>query len=184
MARMLEEALDGPPVREVDVAAAYEEHAELVWKSLHRLGVRTADVPDLMHEVFLVLYRRRGEWDGRRELGPWLWGICVGLARNYRRRAFRRAEAATDPPPEGRAERDAEGELDARRRVERGKRALEELDPERRAVFVMFEVEGMSGREIADELGVPLGTVHSRLHAARRELASALAEDVRREEDA
>jgi RNA polymerase sigma-70 factor (ECF subfamily) len=175
VARLLDETLeDGAPARELDVAAAYDEHADLVWKSLHRLGVRTADVPDLVHEVFLVLHRRRGEWEVGRPLGPWLWGICVGLARNYRRRAFRRAELGA-PEHEGRSERDAEGEVDARRRMERGRRALEELDPERRAVFVMFEVEGMSGREIAEVLGVAIGTVHSRLHAARRELAAALA---------
>ena len=63
--------------------------------------------------------------------------------------------------------------IDARRR-----RALETalgaLDPEKRAVFVMFELEGMSGQQIADELGVPIGTVHSRLHHARAALRASL----------
>ena len=56
---------------------------------------------------------------------------------------------------------------------------LAELDPEKRAVFVMFEVEGLPGREIARLLDVPIGTVHSRLHSARRALAAALEEDER-----
>ncbi|NIR39408.1 MAG: hypothetical protein GWN73_27445, partial [Actinobacteria bacterium] len=62
--------------------------------------------------------------------------------------------------PERVADGDPEVALDERRRRERGHRLLAELDLEKRAVFVMFEVEGLSGREIAQLLDVPLGTVH------------------------
>ena len=158
----------------VDVGALYAAHAEHVWRCLHRLGVRDADLPDLLHEVFLVVHRRAADYDPLRPVGAWLWGICVGLAQNYRRRAFRRVERLVDAP-EGATERDAEGALDASRRVARGRAALDALDPERRAVFVMFEMEAMSGREIAELLAVPIGTVHSRLHSARAAIAAALA---------
>jgi len=161
----------------LDVAAAYDQHAPHVWASLHRLGVRGADLPDLAQEVFVVAHRRRTEFDGVGSVRGWLWGICVGLARNYRRRAFRRAERFVTV--EAHDERDPERALLARRRMERALDALDALDPELRAVFVMFEVEGMSGREIAAALEVPLGTVHSRLHGARIQIAAALREEER-----
>lgn len=162
--------------RELEVGAVYDEHAEFVWKSLHRLGVREPDLADVMHEVFVVVHRRRGEHDGERSVRGWLWGIAVGLASNYRKRAFRKNERL-DPAPDAAFASDPESDLDLRRRRDRGLRALEALDPERRAVFVMFEVEGLSGKEIATALDVPLGTVHSRLHAARAELTAALGEE-------
>lgn len=156
----------------LDVAAVYDAHADFVWRALHRLGVRSADAPDLLQEVFVVVHRRRGDWDGR-PVRPWLWGIAVGLVRNYRRRAFRRLESLEPAPPLA-SEATPDAALATQRRRARGVRMLEQLDPEKRAVFVMFEVEGLSGRAIAEQLGVALGTVHSRLHAARRELAAML----------
>lgn len=154
------------------ITALYDAHAELVWRCLHRLGVRTADVPDLLQEVFLVVHRRRDELDAR-PIEPFLWGIAVGLVRNYRRKAFRRHEVARDVPD---ATSDASPERDLFRAEERRavERALEALDPDKRAVFVMYELEGLSGQDIAAALEVPLGTVHSRLHSARRELRAAL----------
>lgn len=174
MTRVLEGELDDRAAA-LDAGAAYDEHAEFAYQSLHRLGVRTADLSDLLQDVFLVVHRRRTEHDGQRPVRGWIWGICVGIARNHRRRAWRRNESLPGEVPEIRADADPERELDDRRRRARGQRALEELDPEKRAVFVMFEVEGMSGREIAELLDVPIGTVHSRLHGARKELAMALA---------
>lgn len=164
------------PAGDLDVAEVYAHHAEHAWRCLHRLGVRSADLPDLLQEVFVVVHRRRREWDGR-SMRAWLWGISVGLARNYHRRAHRRTERLTGELREVRGEGDPESELTTRRAREHGERLLAALDPEKRAIFVMFEVEGMSGKQIADQLGVPLGTVHSRLYAARRELEQALRED-------
>jgi RNA polymerase sigma-70 factor (ECF subfamily) len=176
MARTLDEEMVPARLPEMDVGAVYDAHGEHVWRSLHRLGVASADLPDLTQEVFVVVHRRRADFDAAQSIRGWLWGICVGLARNYKKRAFRHTERLVDAP-EGIGGGDAEGDLDTRRRGERGRRALSELDPERRAVFVMFEVEGMSGRAIAEALDLPIGTVHSRLHAARGELAKALGEE-------
>jgi RNA polymerase sigma-70 factor, ECF subfamily len=157
------------------IAALYDAHADGVWKSLHRLGVRAADVPDLLQEVFFVLHRRRDELDPSRPIEPLLWGIALGLARNYRRRAFRRLEVAGDTDA-GPAASDPEADLIAARQRRSAERALDELEPEKRAVFVMFELEGLSGQAIASALGVPVGTVHSRLHAARAALTAAVRE--------
>lgn len=176
MGHTLDAELELAKAAELDVGVAYDAHGEHVWRSLHRLGVSAPDLPDLTQEVFLVVHRRRAEYDRTQSMRGWLWGVCVGLVRNYRKRSFRHTERLIEPPERG-VGGDAEAELDARRRSTRGLRALRELDPERRAVFVMFEVEGMSGRAIADALDVPIGTVHSRLYAARAELARALGED-------
>lgn len=164
---------EGAPL---DVAAVHAEQAEHVWRSLHRLGVPSADLPDLSQEVFIVVQRQRDSFDPTQSLRGWLWGICVGLVRNHRKRAFRHRERQVEAPETEQAP-DAEERLDRRRRAERGQRALFELEPQRRAVFVMFEVEGMSGREIADALEIPLGTVHSRLYAARALIARALEQE-------
>ncbi len=156
------------------ISADYDAHAELVWRSLHRLGVRTADVPDLLQEVFLVLHRRRAEV-GERPLEPFLWGVAVGLVRNYRRKAFRRHEV-TGQTSSAISGSNPEEELTLARQRRAAEQALEALDSDKREVFVMFELEGMSGQDIAAALEVPLGTVHSRLHAARRALRAALRE--------
>ncbi len=157
-----------------DLAALYDAHAELVWRHLHRLGVRSADVPDLLQEVFLVLHRRWSEVRRDAPIEPLLWGISAGLAANYRRRAFRRLEVL-GVEAEQRTDEDPERALSRRRARARIEAALEQLEPEKRAVFVMFELEALSGQEIARLLGVPVGTIHSRLFGARKELQRALA---------
>ena len=162
----------------LDVGAAYDVHAEFVWRALHRMGVGSEDLADLLQEVFVVVHRRRADYDPERPIRGWLWGIALGLARNHRRRAHRSLERLESPAATTIID-DPERALRRQRRRERGQRMLAELDPEKRAVFVMFEVEGLPGREIARLLDVPIGTVHSRLHSARRALAAALEEDER-----
>lgn len=166
----------------LDVGQVHAEQAAFVWRSLYRLGAAARDLPDLTQEVFVVVHRQRGTFDAERPIRPWLWGICLGVVRNYRKRAFRHHERSRAEPPDIVGRSDPEGELEAREARERGERALRALDPDKRAVFMMFEVEGMSGQEIAECVGVPLGTVHSRLHAARRELSSMLKEDEKGED--
>lgn len=184
MARLLTADTVLPGVDTLDLADLYDEHADFVWRSLHRLGIRAADLPDLVQEVFVVVHRRFSELDRTRPVRGWLFGISAGLARNYHRRSFRKAERLSGEVDRTRDERDPERALDEKSARERGLRLLSALDPEKRAVFVMFEIEGLSGREIAAQLGVPLGTVHSRLHAARRELTAALsAEHEQREHE-
>jgi len=162
---------------ESDVSALYDAHADFVWRCLHRLDIHTADLPDLLQEVFVVVHRRRAERDLRASPRGLVWSVAVGLARNYRRRASRRRERLPSQMPERRDGSSPERELLRAREREHGRRLLDQLDPEKRAVFVMFEVEGASGREIAASLGLPLGTVHSRLHAARRELRRGLEQE-------
>jgi len=168
---------------ELDAAEVHREHAEFVWASLQRLGAPDSELADLHQEVFVIVHRRRASFDGSSALRTWLFGICLRVVRNERRRAWwRRVRLVPAPKPEPSESEDPEASLlerDARRTLGR---LLDTLDLEKRAVFVMFEIEGSSCPEIATELGLPLGTVHSRLRAARSQFAKALARWRAREE--
>jgi RNA polymerase sigma-70 factor, ECF subfamily len=161
----------------VDVARLYDEHAAFVWASLQRLGVRAPDLEDVLQEVFVVVHKRIGTFDGSAKITTWLFGICMRVASAYRRRGFRRNETCVaDPPePENGAYESPEEDLATRESRRRLEALLDELDLDKRAVFVMFEIDEVPCEEIARLLGVPLGTVYSRLHAARKEFQKALA---------
>lgn len=160
-----------------DVARLYREHAGFVWASLQRLGVRSSDLEDVLQEVFVVVHKRIVSFDGSSKMTTWLFGICMRVASSYRRRGFRRHETCDADPAAGEASPAESPEADAaaresRRRLEK---LLDELDLEKRAVFVMFEIDEMSCEEIAQIVDVPVGTVYSRLHAARKDFQRALA---------
>jgi RNA polymerase sigma-70 factor (ECF subfamily) len=161
----------------LDAATVHAFHAEFVWLSLQRLGARDDDIEDLLQEVFVVVHRRLGSFDGSSRLTTWLFGICMRVVAAYRRRAYRRREqsVAEPPEPEASGEGDPHETLVAREARARLQAALDQLDLEKRAVFVMFELDEMSCDEVAEILGVPVGTVYSRLHAARKAFQKALA---------
>ena len=148
----------------ISTADLYREHADFIANFVFRLGVAERDVADLVHEVFLVAHKK-GFRPGAAKPRTWLCGIAVRLAANHRRRhrpvldprSTERAVSATDP--ESRAE--------ARASLARVRECLDALDEGLRAVFVMFEIEGFKAKEIAAALGIPEGTVHSRLYRAR-----------------
>ena len=162
---------------QLDVAAIYAEHGQFLWKSLSRAGVPDGDLPDALQEVLLVVHRRGDSFDGRSRLTTWLFGICLRVASTTRRRNRRRREEMMDPSK--REHRQVEASTpeqlalahDAKRRLSE---ALDRLDPEKRAVLVMFELEGSSCAEIAELMGIPKGTVFSRLASARETFLLAL----------
>ena len=131
------------------------------------------DVDDLVHATFLAAAKAANRYDGRPSCRPWLIGIAVRLLRR-RRRAFGTFLAVLSSIRGARpTTADPRAALLARNDVER---ALARLSEAKRVALLMAEVEGLSSEEIATALGVPIGTVWSRLHAARRELREALEE--------
>jgi len=156
-----------------ELTQVYAEWADYVWRMLQRLGVKRADLEDLCHDVFLVAHRRFGEFDGRVAVNAWLFGICLRVAANYRRRARVRQQhvsaALDDEVAQVRVPAAAEPDqqLARRRAQERVQAVLAGMDLSKRAVFLMYEIEGLGCQQIADQLGVPVGTVYSRLHGAR-----------------
>jgi RNA polymerase sigma-70 factor (ECF subfamily) len=170
-------ALSIPVVGETPAttASVYAQWAKFVWLSLQRLGVRRADLDDVCHDVFIVVQRKLPEFDQRAKLPTWLFGICTRVAANYRRRAYIRYEdlaggigaegaIAIAAPEAARPDH----EVARQRSLSLAEAILSRMSPVKRTVFVMFEVEGMSCPDIASELGLPLGTVYSRLHSARK----------------
>jgi RNA polymerase sigma-70 factor (ECF subfamily) len=157
------------------VRALYEREATRIRSTMARLAGPGLDADDMMQEVFLVALRRPKALAEARSPKAWLYGVAVKAARARRRhsrlRQFFGLEAAQDvPDPSTPAE--ALDRDDARQSV---RRILEKLSERKRAVFVLFELEGLTGEEISQALGCPLKTVWSRLHHARREFAAHLA---------
>lgn len=158
----------------ISAEALFREHASAVATFAHRLGVPRDDVHDLVQEVFLVAHRKGGYEQGPARPRTWLCAIAVRLARKAHRDRARR-DASDSPRIElARADqRDPGEQLETRRSLERVQSALDTLDLEHRAAFVLYEIERESCEDIAAALEVPVGTVYSRLHHARKKFLSA-----------
>ncbi len=164
-----------PGAVRADVRGVYLEHGAFLWRSLLRLGVREADVDDALQELLVVVHRKMAGFDpSRAQMTTWLFGIAVRVAQGHRRRAHVRREVLTDSVDRGVALSTPEEDLHQARARRDLETVLAALSPIKRATFVMFELEGLSTGEIATVTGVPVGTVYSRLHAARREFERAL----------
>jgi RNA polymerase sigma-70 factor (ECF subfamily) len=153
----------------VDFSQFYDEHFDFVWRSLRRLGVPEAALDDAAQDVFLVAFRRTGEFEGRSSVRTWLFGIAWNRTRELLRGARRRPE---EPLPEFMPAApgiDQEQAAIQREALEFVYRVLDELAPERRAVLVMADVEEMTAVEIAEILAIPVNTAYSRIRLARRD---------------
>lgn len=179
MGHSLEATPDSLPVSvpRRDLARVYREHVPYVWRSLKHLGVLEADIEDVAHDVFMVVARKLDGFEERSSLKTWIYGICLRTAADYRGRAYRRREVLTGEMP-SEMERTApalqERELSGKRERNRLIELLSGLPDEQREVFVLYEVEELAMREVAEVLVCPLQTAYSRLHAARKNLREAL----------
>lgn len=150
--------------------ALYDAYVHFVWRCLRRLGVREPDLTDVTQKVFLIAFVKLPEFEGRSLLTSWLFGICQRTASDYRRSAAVRREVATEASQLERfsqPEHDAALHGDLRQRARLAEAILDKLPDEQRAVFVLFELEELSGDEIAELLAISVGTVRSRLRLAR-----------------
>jgi RNA polymerase sigma-70 factor (ECF subfamily) len=162
-----------PPVQRPEVPAErlrsiIDEHGDFLWRSLRRLGVCDADLADAAQQVLLVVIRRMADIQMGKERA-FLFQAALRMSANVRRSRRRRREVPDEvllehddarPGPDDYAEqRRRRAQLDA---------ILECLTLELRAVFVLSELEGISMAQIAVMLGIPAGTVASRLRRARQ----------------
>ena len=159
-----------------DFAQIYREHFPFVWKSLRRLGLRESDTADAAQEVFLVVYRKLDGFEGRSQMTTWLFGICLRVARDRQRLAHHRREiGADDDLLERMADTtEPDDEVEKRQATVLLERILDGLEFDQRTVFVLFELDGLRGDEIATRLGIPAGTVASRLRLARESFQRAV----------
>lgn len=162
----------------------YEEHFDLVWRALRRLGVPEALGDDAVQEVFLVVHRRLPEFEGRSSLKTWIYSIVTRVASDHRR-ALRRKSPHTRSA-DAAVEADTvidERAIDPHERTEQKEgvrllhRLLDALDDDKRTVLVLAELEGMSAPEIAEALGENVNTIYARLRAARRDFEGAVARE-------
>lgn len=153
---------ESPTLRDV-----YESELRYVWNTLRRLGVAERYVQDVAHDVFLVVHAKLGSYDPTRALRPWLFGITFRTASDHRRRAHVVREVY-DPAAEGvDLEPSAETQLVQVQRRALVHRALDELDDDLRAVFILMDIDGASAPEASEALAIPVNTVYSRLRRAR-----------------
>jgi len=145
------------------------QHFDFIWRSLRRLGVRDGDVDDLTQRVFLTVARRLAEIRPGAERA-FLFATATREAsharRSYKRRGEVGDEAMADKSTGGPRPDDLAGRREALAFVDA---VLQEMDGDLRVVFVLFELEEMSAREIAKLLDIPVGTAKSRLRRARED---------------
>jgi RNA polymerase sigma-70 factor (ECF subfamily) len=162
-----------------DFDALYREHFRFAWRSVRRLGFEGSAIDDVLQDVFLVVHRRLADFEGRSSAKTWLYGIIRRVVADHRRTLRRKPALAGDA---------ARADIDAMADAEQGPEAcaeqaervrmlhlvLAELDDDKREVFVLAELEGLTLAEIGEALDVNPNTIASRLRAARREFEVAL----------
>jgi RNA polymerase sigma-70 factor (ECF subfamily) len=160
----------------------FRAHHELVWRTLRRLGLGPEQAADATQQAFLIAAERLDDIRQGSERA-FLFGTALRLARTAYRTG-RRWQLEDDMDHRADAGSRLEELVDRRRAVEVADRVLAQMDPTLLTVFVLFEIEGLSTPEIAELVGVPLGTAASRLRRAReafRAAASRLERGAKRE---
>ena len=147
----------------------YETYFAFVWRNVLNRGVPTSAVDDVVQEVFMVVHRKLPGFEGRSSLRTWLAGVVRRVVMDHVRKRGN-APAGDEPlavesvsPLRGPGE-----ELDAKAAVHALDELLTRMPEAQREVFILHEIEEMTGREIADAVGANENTVHTRLRAARR----------------
>jgi RNA polymerase sigma-70 factor (ECF subfamily) len=168
-------SLAEPAPEDLDFQTTFASQFQYVWGALRRLGIPPRDLEDVTHDVFLRVYRRRHQYDPARPVRPWLFAFAFRVASDYRRLARHRREVLepgsenADPRPT------AVDELLRAEMLSTGYAALETLEIGRRAVFILYELDGCSMQEIAVALEIPVNTAYSRLRLAREQFQAILA---------
>lgn len=153
----------------------YDAEASFVWNFLRRLGVAERDIDDKVHDVFVVVHRKYGDYDAARPIRAWIAGICVRVAADYRRMAYQQYEVLNDETHDAATTTAGpDAQLEEKQMREFVMQTLERMDPDRREVFVLHEIEGYSMPEIATIIDAPLNTLYSRLRLAREAFRSAI----------
>lgn len=165
----------------------YERHRHTVFKVAFGMTRNAEDALDVVQETFLKAHRSLGRFERRASIVTWLCQIAVHQAIDLsRRRKVRQAEPLDErlvadgvdgpragspghelPPAQNAQARELQAALD---------RALSKLSEKHRTVFVLYTVKGLSYKEIADSVGISIGTVMSRLFYARKNLQAMLEE--------
>jgi RNA polymerase sigma-70 factor (ECF subfamily) len=152
---------------------------ELVYNIARRMVPRREDAEDLVQETYLAAYRAWTEHRRPRKVEPWIATICLNLGRSgFRHRARRPTEVPWDELADVGVEGDPEERAIAGLERSALRRALWSLPEEQRIPLALVDLGGLSTREASEIMGTPRGTVLSRLHRARKALASVLEPEI------
>ena len=157
------------------VSAFYKTYARTVLGWCIRLGGPNLDAEDSAHEVFETALKRLESYRGESSPRTWLYGVTRRVLANKRRRAALRRFVGMEDVREPESGDNQEAEVVALRQRRLVQHTLERLRPKHREVLVLSDLEGRSAPEVSELLGIPAGTVYSRLHAARRSFKAACA---------
>ena len=164
----------------------FERYGEMIRRHLARMAGDSAVAQDLLQETFLRVWTRAAQWDGRGSFKAWLYRIATNLALNHLRSMRRRKEQPLEIAGEWDSDADEyvspawaidagapepEDVLEMAERHERYRRLVDRLPDDKREVLRLVHEMEMSHQDAADELGIPEGTVKSRLYYAKQRLA-------------
>lgn len=159
----------------IDAETLYRAHAPFVASFLRHMGTREPDLDDFLQDVFVIAHRKGGYQPGAAAPRTWLASLAFRVVVERRRARARRLESASPIealPDDARSPAEL---FEARRSLQRVQAILGDLPLEQRAVFILFEIEGESCESIAAIWDVPVGTIYSRLHNARKRVRDAFA---------
>lgn len=166
----------------LDFATLYDAWFDHVTRWLRALGAPCADIEDLAQDVFLVVRRRLTDFDGRNVAG-WLYRISSRQVLQHGRRRWIQKVFSIRPAIDIEELPDTHDSalvaLETKELRSRLDKIVAKMSEKRRVVFMLFEVEGYSGEEIADALDVPVNTIWTRLHHARKDFFALLAQQER-----
>ncbi|HTM45521.1 MAG TPA: sigma-70 family RNA polymerase sigma factor [Polyangiaceae bacterium] len=165
----------GQPPSTPAFAELYEKFFPLVWRTARRMGVPDGSLDDVCQEVFIAIHRKLPEFTGQSTVRTWVFGFIFNIVqvhhRSQRRKsAYHRSTGdLVDPDTLTDQRPSADERMRSAEAAGMAHRALDRLSDDKRAVFVMSELEGLSATEIASALGLNVHTVYTRLRTARKE---------------
>lgn len=172
------DALDAPPDAASSGLRSFEEvfrlHVGSVWRMAVAMGVDPDSAHDVVQNVFVIAHQRRDRFDAARSVRPWLLGIARNVILHHHRgerRREHRLRLLPEPPPVEPPAR----ELERREAADLVGEFIAKIDDKKKVVFVLGFVEGLTAKEIAATLGLPLSTVYARAKAAEEAFAKFVA---------
>ena len=158
-----------PNTQSVAFHETYNVEFPFVWRLVRRLGVTDSAREDVVHDVFTAALRSWATLDPSKPVRPWLYGVTYRVVLDHLRKHSTRHEHATGEVPELESGHGPSEAFERTQGLTLAQQIIERLEVERRGVFVMHELEGLSMPEIAETFGIPLNTAYSRLRLARRD---------------
>lgn len=162
----------------LDFKTVYEQHFSFAWRSLRGLGVMESAIDDAAQDVFIVVHRKLDTVTEPEKIKSWIFSIVRRVASDHRRSLKRKGTAvefddnttATEvPTPHQNAV--------SRQTLALVEQFMSKLDDERRAMFILYEIEQLSAAKIAEMLNVNMNTIYSRLKTIRNDLTLFMAKN-------